>query len=189
MEKVLKSVMEAHQTELDAMERRQNANYIAMQEQIKLLEEKNKKLSSEKEALHLEKTASRKQAVPFEKNRQEHNLECQSQFEKSNARLNAVAKVERLSGLLASRLDEILTGGFGLESHAEDEESLENYSENEKKDDNLVKLVECYRCHDEFQPAAERLPIKLKHITEQMCPFCAENLLAMRVSFQTLCIP
>ena len=48
MEKALKSVREAHQAELDNERYYQHQNYLAMQEQIKSLEEHNKKLSREK---------------------------------------------------------------------------------------------------------------------------------------------
>ena len=53
MEKALKSVREAHQAELDNERYYQHQNYLAMHEQIKSLEEKNKKLSSENESMKL----------------------------------------------------------------------------------------------------------------------------------------
>ena len=51
MEKALKSVREAHQAELDNERYYQHQNYLAMQEQIKSLEEKNKQLTREKASI------------------------------------------------------------------------------------------------------------------------------------------
>ena len=51
MERALKSVREAHQAELDDERYYQHQNYLAMQEQIKSLEEKNKKLTREKASI------------------------------------------------------------------------------------------------------------------------------------------
>ena len=51
MEKALQSVREAHQAELDNERYYQHQNYLAMQEQIKSLEEQNKKLSREKASI------------------------------------------------------------------------------------------------------------------------------------------
>ena len=52
MEQALKSIREAHQAELEKertyQQLIQHQNYLAMQEQIKSLEEKNKKLTREK---------------------------------------------------------------------------------------------------------------------------------------------
>ena len=52
MEEALKSVREAHQAELDNERYYQHQNYLAMQDQIKSLEEKNKQLSREKALKH-----------------------------------------------------------------------------------------------------------------------------------------
>ena len=51
MEQALQSVREAHQAELDNEKYYQQQNYLAMQEQINSLEEKNKKLSREKASI------------------------------------------------------------------------------------------------------------------------------------------
>ena len=54
MEKALQSVREAHQAELDNERYYQHQNYLAMQDQIKSLEEKNKQLSREKASIAVE---------------------------------------------------------------------------------------------------------------------------------------
>ena len=54
MEEALKSVREAHQAELDNERYYQHQNYLAMQEQIKSLEEKNKKLTLENASISYE---------------------------------------------------------------------------------------------------------------------------------------
>ena len=103
MEKVLKSVMEAHQAELDEMKRQHNDKFIAMQKQVKSLQEKNNKLYIEKEALYLEKTWSREQAVRLKRAErkvdqleslkikgQEMYSDCKIQLEEANTRLSSL---------------------------------------------------------------------------------------------------
>ena len=89
--------------------------------------------------------------------------------------MNAViADVENLSGRLTSRLEEIVMKGSGQRPiRADYEESIEY---------DPTYGPYCYD-HGEFQAYHERMPCTLKFISESMCPYCAENHLAFRVSF------
>ena len=99
MEKALQSVREAHQAELDNERYYQHQNYLAMQEQIKSLEEKNKKLSSENESMkltvqHSHETQTKLNVAQRTLNRltlgwnsyQEEYLKCKLQLHESNTR-------------------------------------------------------------------------------------------------------
>ena len=98
MEQALQSVREAHQAELDNERNYQQQNYLAMQEQIKSLEEKNKKLSREKASIADEtqrkvNLANRKlnQMILVDKYRQERSKKELDDIQKeSNTRLRTL---------------------------------------------------------------------------------------------------
>ena len=94
MEEALKSVRDAHKQELDNERYYQHQNYLAMQEQIKSLEEKNKQLSREKVSISDElqrklnvTQRSLNQMTLAAKYGHDRILECQRQSIESNNRL------------------------------------------------------------------------------------------------------
>ena len=94
----MKSVREAHQAELDNERYYQQQNYLAMQEQINSLEEKNKKLSREKASIADEtqrklNLANRKlnQMILVDKYREERSKKQLDDIQKeSNTRLGTL---------------------------------------------------------------------------------------------------
>ena len=93
MEEALKSVRDAHKQELDNERYYQHQNYLALQEQIKSLEEKNKKLSCEKAFIiqaaqrklnHAQRTVD--EIVKVDNARLEGYKECIKQLDEANSR-------------------------------------------------------------------------------------------------------
>ena len=165
----MKSVKEAHQEELDMdhchMVGRSNKQaVIDLQEQIKSLKEKNKKLIAEKESLSLKRKHSSSENNKFQK-----ELLISQRKVKSLEEKNTKLSVQRDSYFIKL-----------IRLTNENRKLLENTN---LLQEGINDLTTCQICLERFQSAGERIPCKLK-CPHTMCKKCADDWLE-KVSFSS----